>query len=397
MTEDTGRILWTNESKNYLLRLIRENPIIISPNVSAETMQKKEYAWQCIEKCFASDGMVCQLGKIKRLWKRMKVRLTFKKKQLVVTFAIARQDNARQNTMKAGEQRRRGIKHVRPPSDLDWQVHQLLATRNVYYKSKEKKKPSTHTRMQSKMTTAQASASCSGLNGDDPEMGGRMSSWPGMQQHPLQHSLADSEDDCDDGMAEDDDDGVDLVDLLTPLQPGQDAYRNHQQRHRLQQQDALEPVTIIEEMMDPIKIEPSQDLTLDDDDDVDDGHGVGAGGSGGCAGAEPNDEYTFHHQQQQHSDEHMTNGCANEEPSDNANGVLRTLKRNLLMLDIQLRQTQRQYENERLSHERQLFRKRTQLLDLQIRRAQLEVRHVQQTQLAEIEKDTTSAQSAGNQ
>lgn len=88
MTEDTGRILWTNESKNYLLRLIRENPIIISPNVSAETMQKKEYAWQCIEKCFASDGMVCQLGKIKRLWKRMKVRFTKKKKKLLLPLQL---------------------------------------------------------------------------------------------------------------------------------------------------------------------------------------------------------------------------------------------------------------------------------------------------------------------
>lgn len=73
MTEETGRILWTHESKHYLLRLIRENPVIISPNVSSETMLKKEMAWMNIEKCFASDGMVCQLGKIKRLWKRMKV------------------------------------------------------------------------------------------------------------------------------------------------------------------------------------------------------------------------------------------------------------------------------------------------------------------------------------
>lgn len=78
MTEDTsGRILWTNESKHYLLRLIRDNPIIISPNVSSDTMMKKDLAWLSIEKCFASDGLVCQLGKIKRLWKRMKVRMGF--------------------------------------------------------------------------------------------------------------------------------------------------------------------------------------------------------------------------------------------------------------------------------------------------------------------------------
>lgn len=294
---------------------------------------------------------------------------------------IEHQDNARQNTMKPGEQRKRGIKHVRPPSDLDWQVHQLLATRNDllkqsytgYKAKKDKKKQQMHSRLHLKMEPNMdagglASASSSARNGDETE------TWAGLQQHPLQHSLADSEDDdCDDGMAEDDDDCVDLVDLLTPVQPDHRAYQNRQQRqHQHQPRDALEPMTIIEEMIEPIKIEPSQDLTLDDDDDEDDDDD---------ADAEPNDEYTFH--PQQHSGTQMPNGCvgATEDTRDDRNEGLRTLQRDLLLLDIQLRQTQRQYENERMSHERQLFRKRTQLLDLQIRRAELEMRHVQRSNM----------------
>lgn len=73
MAEDSGRILWSKESKHYLLSLIKQHSVIINPNVSSETMLKKEMAWLSIEQSFAADGMPCQLSKLKRLWKRMKV------------------------------------------------------------------------------------------------------------------------------------------------------------------------------------------------------------------------------------------------------------------------------------------------------------------------------------
>lgn len=57
VNEDTGRILWSTESKYYLLRLIKENMIILNPDVSAETMAKKEMAWKMIERNFVDDGM----------------------------------------------------------------------------------------------------------------------------------------------------------------------------------------------------------------------------------------------------------------------------------------------------------------------------------------------------
>lgn len=75
MNEDSGRILWSKESKHYLLGLIKQHSVIINPNVSSETMMKKDMAWMSIEQSFAADGMPCQLSKLKRLWKRMKVNM----------------------------------------------------------------------------------------------------------------------------------------------------------------------------------------------------------------------------------------------------------------------------------------------------------------------------------
>lgn len=110
VNEDTGRILWSTESKYYLLRLIKENMIILNPDVSAETMVKKEMAWKMIERNFVDDGMQCQLSKLKRLWKRMK-------------------DTARQNIIKYNDQKKRGIQSPKQPTDLDTEVADLIGIR----------------------------------------------------------------------------------------------------------------------------------------------------------------------------------------------------------------------------------------------------------------------------
>lgn len=111
INEDTGRIIWSTESKYYLLRLIKENIVIISPDVSADTMNKKELAWKNIEESFAADGMTCQLGKLKRLWKRMK-------------------DTARQNILRYSDLKKRGMANIKEPTELDIAVAELIAHRN---------------------------------------------------------------------------------------------------------------------------------------------------------------------------------------------------------------------------------------------------------------------------
>lgn len=88
MSEDSGRILWSKESKHYLLSLIKQHSVIINPNVSSETMLKKETAWLSIEQSFAADGMPCQLNKLKRLWKRMKVSVLRFKVNLNIPYVL---------------------------------------------------------------------------------------------------------------------------------------------------------------------------------------------------------------------------------------------------------------------------------------------------------------------
>lgn len=107
VNQATGRIIWSLESKLFLLKLIKENMIILSSDVSAETMAQKEMAWKIIEKSFAEDGMLCQLDKIKRLWKRMK-------------------ESTRHTVKQINLQKRRRVKNVKVLSQLDNEILKFI-------------------------------------------------------------------------------------------------------------------------------------------------------------------------------------------------------------------------------------------------------------------------------
>lgn len=258
---DTGRILWSQQSKYYLVRLIKENIIIVSPDVSAETMAKKEEAWKNIEETFAADGMQCQLSKIKRLWKRMK-------------------DTARQNITKYNEQKRihpKGPpKSLKLPTDLDYQVAKIIAHRNM---SRNKPRPCTINQLPQR--TIQNSYVLNGTS---------------------------------------DEDNSNELDQREP--------------------DVLEPMTILEEMDKTDKADSVIDISND------------------------NDESNDYVEPANHHGEHYNLYSTNQEED---------LESELLPHEIRLRIIQRQNEKERMNMERELYRKKSILLDLQIKKANLEI------------------------
>lgn len=356
--------------------------------------------------------------------------------------------------MKSSEQHRRGIKHVRPPSDLDWQVHQLLALRNdmlqqqqTNMKTKKKKTPpsvsSNTARILPKMppnitiTSTQTSAAARSNNNNNTNNNNNSNQynnndsgsnvWSSMQ-FPLKHSLVDSEDDggIDDGIMDEDDDCMDLSQFLKAEQPD---YVDQEQSHADQSQsqhngfnnhhyqhDALEPDISIEEMDGEAYDKPTghrrasakstmppQDLTLDDDDDdvIDEDEN----NDGAEAFTSPTDEYAFHPTTtssaataaaaMRHHNGFVAkhNQRANTIAINDADTVEhRSLRRELLVHDIRLRRKQSRYEDERMQQERELFRKRAQLLDLQIRQAGLEMKRWQQLDEGGVDEEPTVAE-----
>lgn len=278
VNEDTGRILWSTESKYYLLRLIKENMIILNPDVSAETMVKKEMAWKMIERNFVDDGMQCQLSKLKRLWKRMK-------------------DTARQNIMKYNDQKKRGVRSPKQPTDLDTEVADLIAFRNVL---KSRLKPKKNSKMKSKLTP---------------------------NRPVVKHEMDEDE-------ADDDEDKYDYED--TNGFP-------------------MEPMTILEEL------ESKQPTISNVESYALNGH---------------------HNQQRPNRSQDPLEEDDEDEPIDESYaGLNETIKisrpkdvqKELLSYEIKLRELQRQNEEEKMEFEREIFRKRSALLDLKMRKITLEL------------------------
>lgn len=238
------------------------------------------------------------------------------------------QDNARQNTMKISEQKLRGIKHCKVPSELDWQVHNLLAGRKTDNRSRSKK-PDYKAPGKVPQRTTQGPQ----LPNPTRPKGGTI-----VKAEEIVSDM--------DGNDSDLDSDSDLVDLLTPHQ--------YHQSQRNGFHDALEPMTIIEEFgrhHQPLTERPDHhDPNMED---------------------EPTgDEYSF--------SRHVTS-------SDNLDSdgydlaEAKQLQRELLLHDIQLKLIQRQNEDERMSNERELFRKQSILLDLQTTKARLELARLQPT------------------
>lgn len=279
VNEDTGRILWSTESKYYLLRLIKENMIILNPDVSAETMVKKEMAWKMIERNFVDDGMQCQLSKLKRLWKRMK-------------------DTARQNIMKYNDQKKRGIRSPKQPTDLDTEVADLIAFRNVL---KSRLKPKKNSKMKNK---------------------------PAPNRMVVKQEADNNEEE------EDEEDG--------------DKYEYEDTNGF-----PMEPMTILEELENKhptisnvesyamnghnqLNANRSQNPIDDDDDEVID------------------ESYAA-------------------ELDDTTRSRPKDVQKELLSYEIKLRELQRQNEEEKMEFEREIFRKRSALLDLKMRKITLEL------------------------
>lgn len=278
VNEDTGRILWSTESKYYLLRLIKENMIILNPDVSAETMVKKEMAWKMIERNFVDDGMQCQLSKLKRLWKRMK-------------------DTARQNIMKYNDQKKRGVRSPKQPTDLDTEVADLIAFRNVL---KSRLKPKKNSKMKNKLTPSRP-----------------------MIKHEM-----------DEDEVDDDEEKYDYEDT--------NGY-------------PMEPMTILEEL------ENKQPTILNVESYAMNGH-----------------------RSQQHanrSQDPLDEDDDDEAVDESYAGLDDTVKisrpkdvqAELLSHEIKLRELQRQNEEEKMEFEREIFRKRSALLDLKMRKITLEL------------------------
>lgn len=276
VNEDTGRILWSTESKYYLLRLIKENMIILNPDVSAETMAKKEMAWKMIERNFVDDGMQCQLSKLKRLWKRMK-------------------DTARQNIIKYNDQKKRGIRSPKQPTDLDTEVADLIAFRNVL---KARLKPKKHSKMKK----------------------------PAPTRAPVKQEMDNNEEE------EDDDD---------------DKYEYEDNNGF-----PMEPMTILEEL------ESKHPTISNVESYAMNGHNQHQGNRS----QDPLDE--------------DDNDIADEsyaELDDTARSRPKDVQKELLSYEIKLRALQRQNEEEKMEFEREIYRKRSALLDLKMRKITLEL------------------------
>lgn len=278
VNEDTGRILWSTESKYYLLRLIKENMIILNPDVSAETMAKKEMAWKMIERNFVDDGMQCQLSKLKRLWKRMK-------------------DTARQNIIKYNDQKKRGIRSPKQPTDLDTEVADLIAFRNVL---KARLKPKKNSKMKTKSTP------------------NRMASQQVVKQE----------------IDEDDEEDEEKYD-----------YEDHNGF-------PMEPMTILEEL------ESKQPTISNVESYAMNGH---------------NQHQVSRSQDPLHDIEDELIEESYVEVDDARRSRPKDVQKELLSHEIKLRELQRQNEEEKMEFEREIFRKRSALLDLKMRKITLEL------------------------
>lgn len=295
VNEDTGRILWSQESKYYLVRLVKENLVIISPDVSAETMAKKELAWKAIEENFAADGMQCQLGKLKRLWKRMK-------------------DTARQNITKFNEQKRRGIKSLKPPTDLDIIVAELLAARNL-----AKRKPKIEPRR--------------------AEQRGGTTSRPQVVQPKREPSESLDEEYFQNDFA---------------IKVGQQ-HSQQQQQHPQSANDLLEPMTILEEYDSNGYSNCDDDMDEDDDEDV----------NIECV---PDVKLNHHRPSAATRTPSKSNTTATSSKIVPVAG-----QTSLSEVELKLKQAQLRNEVERMNLEREVYRKKLILLDLQIKQANLDI------------------------
>lgn len=303
VNEDTGRILWSTESKYYLLRLIKENSVIISPDVSAETMTKKEEAWVGIEESFAADGMPCQLSKLKRLWKRMK-------------------DTARQNMLKYNAQMKDGQRNVKVPTELDLEVAEMIALRNLNKKNAKRNK------------SKQALKHRMGSNGPTALL-----LRPKAEILPIHEPAAA----VTTGDEEEHSDFCDYdEEMPAPLPQQQLHHHRHQPNNGYH--DALEPVTILEELDSKTNDENPSNAAMEVNNQL-------------SGNAVPIDDRLG-------SDIRMF-------PASDASS--KQLQHVLMMQEIKLRELQRVNEEERMDNERELYRKRSQLLDLQIKKANLEL------------------------
>lgn len=231
-------------------------------------------AWKMIEQNFVDDGMQCQLSKLKRLWKRMK-------------------DTARQNIMKFNDQKKRGIRSPKQPTDLDTEVADLIAFRNVL---KSRLKPKKNSKMKNKPAPNRLMIKQEGDNVDEEE-----------------------EDDYEDtnGFP------MEPMTILEELESKQPTISNvesyamnghHNQLHGNQSQNPL-----------------------DDDDD----------------------------------EEVMDESYA--ELNDTTRTRPKDVQKELLSYELKLRELQRQNEEEKMEFEREIFRKRSALLDLKMRKITLEL------------------------
>lgn len=226
--------------------------------------------------------MQCQLSKLKRLWKRMK-------------------DTARQNIIKYNDQKKHGIKSPKQPTDLDTEVADLIAFRNVL---KSRLKPKKNAKMKSK---------------------------PAPVRLVVNHQLVKQE-----RINEDEEEEVEVK------------YEEYEEHNGF----PMEPMTILEEL-------ESKHPTISNVESY---------------------AMNGHHQQRVNRNQDPLDEDE-EEVIDESYASVEDMSRNrpkdvqkeLLTHEIKLRELQRQNEEEKMQFEREIFRKRSALLDLKMRKITLEL------------------------
>lgn len=228
---------------------------------------------------FVDDGMQCQLSKLKRLWKRMK-------------------DTARQNIIKYNDQKKRGIRSPKQPTDLDTEVADLIAFRNVL---KSRLKPKKNSKMKNKPAPNR------------------------MVSQVVKQEIDNEEDEEDEEKYE---------------------YEEHNGF-------PMEPMTILEELESKQPtISSVQSYAMNGHNQVN-------------RSQDPLDEEEDAVIEESYDHIDHTDDIRKNRPKD--------IQKELVAHEIKLRELQRQNEEEKMEFEREIFRKRSALLDLKMRKITLEL------------------------
>ena len=252
----------------------------------------------------------------------------------------------RQNLIKYNEQKKRGLKNIKVPSELDMEVAELIAIRNMN-KNKARKSKAKHSNvLKSRSAAAAAALFLKTKREEDAALAA--------EQQVQTDDMSDSND------------------YVYYNNNGRGRQQHHQQQNGYH--DALEPVTILEELENKptiVNVESFADHfknemmdSLDSNDNDEDNEEL--------------EEREIQRHGAQFSENDQDDVTMLTTPYHNQETI--SLQKELLTQQIKLQEIQRQNEEEKINYERQIYQKKSLLLDLQIKKANLELKRFQQLQ-----------------